>query len=532
MEDLRSRQIEALSAHVAGLEAALDAATSEETLRSIRRLTRSLARTAIEVAWTDVAKLARVVHESPDSDLAVAARDLLSFVVASSQDARGGDPPPTHAEHRVLVVEDNRTVAAAVMAHLGEAGRTLHLAATAAEAERILAAHAIDLVILDLILPDRDGRDLLLVLREDPRTAAIPVIVVSAKGGSVARAECLAVGASEFIEKPADPRVLRAAVARHLGARRPDADARVDPATGLLSRAGLAEAYRALRSRTGRVEGPLAVAVLTLDPLARVVAEGRRGEADRLVRGVAERLARGLGERDRLGRWSDSELVALLPGTTPSEAKRLLEEGWRGFVTERVWEARPDGEPSFAVGVAVADAGADLREVVAAALLSLPRRGASAGAGDHTEQPDTPAPPRVLLVEDDRVTATLIHHRLVREGFDVMDFLNGEDAHRWASTGEFDVAILDVKVPGMDGFELLQRFRAMPHLASVPIVMLTSLGQEADVVRGLELGANDYMLKPFSPTELLARVRRLALEGSAGRQARAPRTAAQEAETR
>ena len=118
----------------------------------------------------------------------------------------------------------------------------------------------------------------------------------------------------------------------------------------------------------------------------------------------------------------------------------------------------------------------------------------------------------MLLVEDDRVTATLIQHRLVREGFDVMDFLNGEDAFRWASGSSFDLAILDVKVPGMDGFELLERLRAIPRLESVPIIMLTSLGSEADVVRGLELGANDYMLKPFSPAELLARVRRLAVE--------------------
>jgi len=98
---------------------------------------------------------------------------------------------------------------------------------------------------------------------------------------------------------------------------------------------------------------------------------------------------------------------------------------------------------------------------------------------------------------------------LVREGFAVMDFLNGEDAYNWAVDSSFELAILDVKVPGMDGFEVLERLRAIPRFNSTPIVMLTGLGGEVDVIRGLELGANDYMLKPFSPTELLARVRRL-----------------------
>jgi len=128
------------------------------------------------------------------------------------------------------------------------------------------------------------------------------------------------------------------------------------------------------------------------------------------------------------------------------------------------------------------------------------------------------------------VTATLIHHRLVRAGFEVMDFLNGEDAYEWASQSAFDLAILDVKVPGMDGFELLERLRSIERLAAIPMVMLTGLGREADVIRGLQLGASDYMLKPFSPTELLARIRRLLhSRGTPGADAPAPGKPAAEA---
>ena len=73
--------------------------------------------------------------------------------------------------------------------------------------------------------------------------------------------------------------------------------------------------------------------------------------------------------------------------------------------------------------------------------------------------------------------------------------------------------ILDVKMPGLDGFEVLERLRKSPRYANIPIIMLTSMGQEADVVRGFRLGADDYILKPFSPTELSARVRRLLRRG-------------------
>jgi PleD family two-component response regulator len=331
----------------------------------------------------------------------------------------------------------------------------------------------------------------------------------------VARAECLAVGANEFLEKPPDPVVLRSAAARHLSERREDVDALQDPTTGILSRAGLTEAYRAMRSRTGKVEGPLAVAMIVVAPLEQVArALGQEG-ADGLLRSVARHVGAALEKRDRLGRWTEAGLVALFPGTSPPVALGRIEEGLGKLAAAGVLERHLESgiEVSFSAGLAVADSGTDLREAALAAEQVMRRaRRERQGLAFATDEVELTGARRVLLVEDDRVTATLIQHRLVREGFDVMDFLNGEDAFRWASGSSFDLAILDVKVPGMDGFELLERLRAIPRLEAVPIIMLTSLGSESDVVRGLELGANDYMLKPFSPAELLARVKRLAAQ--------------------
>lgn len=518
MEDVQSRRLEALLAHIEGLEAALDALEAEGSLESLRRLARSLARAADESGQAEVAARARTAQDAADPDLPAASRALLGSILALRPEGTEG--------HHVLVVEDNATVATALLAYLKEDGRTLYLAASAAKAEQVLASHLIDLVILDLILPDRDGRDLLLQLREDPRTAGVPVIVLSARAGAVTRAECLAVGADAFLEKPADPERLRREVALHLSEHRREADARLDRATGLLNRAGLSEAYRALRSRSGKVEGPLAVALLVVEPLEQVVSTLGRDAADGLVRAVAEHVRSALGQRDDIGRWGDAELLALLPGTSAPDARHLLEEGLTRVATGGTLdEHRAAGvELGFWAGVGVADTGTELRDVAFAAEQSMQRARREGARLTFAPESATPAkPPVVLLVEDDRVTATLIQHRLVREGFEVMDFLNGEDAFRWAAEAPFDLAILDVKVPGMDGFEILERVRAIPRLADVPIIMLTGLGSEADVVRGLELGANDYMLKPFSPAELLARVRRLAEESLGKERARSAR---------
>ena len=137
---------------------------------------------------------------------------------------------------------------------------------------------------------------------------------------------------------------------------------------------------------------------------------------------------------------------------------------------------------------------------------------ARAAGGNTTlssAQPGTSPARIVALAEDDELIAAVVKHRLEREGITVKHFTDGVAARDAIPRLRPALAILDVKMPGMDGFELLRRLRAEPALAGLPIMMLTSMGNEQDVVRGLQLGADDYVVKPFSPVELVARVHRL-----------------------
>ncbi len=118
----------------------------------------------------------------------------------------------------------------------------------------------------------------------------------------------------------------------------------------------------------------------------------------------------------------------------------------------------------------------------------------------------------ILLAEDDAVIATLIQFRLRRAGLDVVHHRDGLKALDAAGERRFALCILDVKMPGMDGYDLLRALRGLEGYRRVPILMLTALGKEEDIVRGFKLGASDYMTKPFSPVELMARVTRLLVE--------------------
>ncbi|KQX17547.1 MULTISPECIES: phosphate regulon transcriptional regulator PhoB [unclassified Sphingomonas] len=113
---------------------------------------------------------------------------------------------------------------------------------------------------------------------------------------------------------------------------------------------------------------------------------------------------------------------------------------------------------------------------------------------------------RVLLVEDDAALAELVSWHLEREDFEVERTADGEEAILLARETPPDLVLLDWMIEGVSGIEVCRRLRRLPDTANVPIIMLTARGEEEDRVRGLETGADDYVTKPFSPRELVARV--------------------------
>jgi DNA-binding response OmpR family regulator len=115
----------------------------------------------------------------------------------------------------------------------------------------------------------------------------------------------------------------------------------------------------------------------------------------------------------------------------------------------------------------------------------------------------SPTPARVLVVEDDPTVSDVVSRYLERDGFTVESASDGHEALARTDVQMPDLVVLDLMLPGLDGLEVCRRLRAR---APVPVIMLTARGDEEDRILGLELGADDYMAKPFSPRELMARV--------------------------
>lgn len=115
---------------------------------------------------------------------------------------------------------------------------------------------------------------------------------------------------------------------------------------------------------------------------------------------------------------------------------------------------------------------------------------------------------KVLLVEDDKMIIDMYTLKFTQEGYEVVQAENGKDAVALAKTVNPDIILLDIILPQMDGFSVLKEIKADPNVKDVPVILLTNLGQDGDVKKGLELGATDYLIKAnYTPSQVVDKVK-------------------------
>ncbi|MEX2472845.1 MAG: response regulator [Gemmatimonadota bacterium] len=424
--------------------------------------------------------------------------------------------PRTLSPTRILVVEDEPSAVRMLQDTLTQPDRTVLVATTAKEARRSIAEDDPNVIVLDLILPDEDGRHLLADLRRDSKAKDTGVVVVTGKAGPRTREECFGLGADWFFDKPFDAAALGRAVEHVIVEGRstaPDPDPLGVPLT-------LSEVQKLLssQSRSGSDTAPFTLALLELDtaPDGSGVPEEARSDGSpdsapllpRLLRTVIDTLASELASNELMARWGVDEIVIVSPSRDESAMLALANRigalpGVSRYLRSRVRRVGRDEDLLDAVSAMASAMTSSEAETDEEA--GEPSPGSPEERSPHAQG----ARPRATLVEDDPVTAGLVRHRLERSGFLVEHHTDGALALAAILERPPHVVILDVQLPSMDGFEILGRLREDPSAEDTPVLMFTSLGRQEHVQRGFELGADDYVTKPFSPTELLTRVLRL-----------------------
>lgn len=503
MDELHSYYLVSLKGYVAALEAALPAAVerSDEARASILRIAHRLRGSAGSYGFAGLSKAAGRAEDAGD-DLPARTRDLLDKIRETIQKTTA---PTLH----ILAIDDDPDINILVSDLLTGPHRVVHSAATAMEALALADETAYDLILLDLILPDMSGQDLLIELRSRPQSAETPVIVLSALGAEATRTECFALGADAYFEKPLERNAMAAAVSQVLGrAGLHRRASRTDPLTELPNRVALGEEFTRLAALAARQDRELCLAVLDLDHFKHVNDTHGHDAGDLVLRTVAKRLSARLRRSDMLCRWGGEEFVVLLNGTTAETAVQILTSFHDQVRTAPIM--LPGGASvyvGFSGGVAAVKPGDLLSEVFQAADAAM-FAAKSAGRGRIVQASVGAAERRqILLVEDDPAMLALMRSHLVEEGFGVHVAETVSAARVVLADAKPSVALLDIDLPDGTGLDLLQELRASGDL--LPIMLVTTRTAATEVARAMDLGADDYLRKPFDPLELAARVRSL-----------------------
>jgi diguanylate cyclase (GGDEF)-like protein len=422
----------------------------------------------------------------------------------------------------VLVVETDPYAAQTARLALERAG---HLVYTLFAPERLwetLETVVPELLIVGARLGAHSGVDLGLATRADPRWRDLPILLAAAAHDEAIVREAYCDGIDDVVRKPLDPRLLTARVGNRLRLsrqlRRRD---ETEPVTGLPSRTkGERELERLLRLARRHAQR-FSLLTVRLDRHERLRSRHGQAVVDAAIRRLAQLMREAFRSEDVVAHWSTGELVAGLFDADATIARDRARELMVAFAASPV-----PGTDGLAIPITCSAGIASVPEVPAdLGLLHSAAESALLLAGAHgsdevlavASQPDARAHDRVdvLLVDDDPATAALVTHALEGRRWTVRWMRDGAEAAA-ALAGERPalsarVVVLDVNLPSLDGLSVLRTLATAHTLRRTRVVMLSQRTSDAETLQAFELGAFDYVSKPFSVAVLLERIRRALL---------------------
>ncbi|MCM3030270.1 diguanylate cyclase [Niallia sp. MER 6] len=379
-----------------------------------------------------------------------------------------------------------------------------------------------DCIIIDINLQDQSGYDVLSVIQNHTNRAFIPKIMCSIKTDRDSRIEAYRNGADDFMEKPIDVEEFLIRVERHLERKKIfDQSVLIDELTQVYNRKFLKDSYNRFISDMGRLNANGTIAVIDIDYFKRVNDTYGHIVGDKVLMEFAQFLKKSIRSTDTLFRYGGEEFVILFQRATETEIKDVLERMLDKFSHVEFTDGEKTFSLTFSAGVyRIENTEIGLQAAIKTAdeALYLAKENGRARVETANKRIISKATKllNVSIVDDDTLIRSILINIFssleldnitldVKAYEDGMQFL---DSDRLAQNG-IHFLVLDGIMPVMDGLEILQIVKKSQYRNNVNVLMLTGRKSENDIAEALKLGADDYVTKPFSLTELQARIVRL-----------------------
>lgn len=445
-------------------------------------------------------------------------------------------------QSRILVVDDDVTTLELVKRHLTRAGYSIKTAKDGKSALEEVFSFSPDMVILDIMLPDIAGTDLLKIIRKRPGGNILPIMFLTAKDGLEDRIEGLSIGGDDYITKPFYPEELVARVGALVARTMILKELAVkDGLTGVYNHRYFYEKLLEEITRWKRYGRKFTLVIIDLDHFKNINDRYGHVVGDHVLRQTANFLLNQLRTVDLVARYGGEEFAIILAETDAKLAYKILKR-----VYDKVGEwaiELPENENNikitFSAGVATCpDDGIDEKLLVShadEALYAAKEGGRNQFVlykdlmrilhrayedeeyhRDEAEEKPLQIEGTVFIAEDDHLISNMLRLYLEKEGYNIRVFPNGAELLAIVNLEKPDLIILDVMMPLMDGIKTLEIIKSQDDIKNIPVIMLTSLDDGRVIERHGKLGASGYIQKPFDP-EFLAKVIRKHMKESQSR---------------
>ncbi len=458
--------------------------------------------------------------------------------------------------YRILVVDDNATNRHILVKSLSQIGYEVQEARDGFEAVDIATAQVPDLILLDIMMPGRDGFEVGRILQSQPVTASIPFIFLTAKSDAEDIDRAFSLGGCDYLIKPFKMSEVKARISVHLQLRHAQKEteernkqleemskviaetnielarqARIDSLTTLLNRRAWEESVTMEHDRCRRNGDRYSIFMIDVDYFKSYNDSLGHQAGDDCLRHVATCIQSSCRTMDAVGRYGGEEFVVLVPQKI-SDSSQVLAERIRkavydlniphpaSLVADRV---------TVSVGIADLDENSweDVLEKADTAMYIAKETGRNKVCTFNQTMPNkdarniTPQGPtaigttaqqhdqgrfRVLIVDDHATNRAVCRQSLEHEGYEIREAIDGITALDEISRMPPHVILMDVMMPGMDGLTCTRHLKENPNTQYIPVIMVSALADASDIRAGLEAGADEYLTKPIRPAELAMRV--------------------------